>query len=600
MASDYTPTNVTSGFSMEVTINQNFNEIKTAMDKLLNREEPADNALLQVLDFNGNQAINLPGPTLPTEPLRLQDINLFTNNGTGGTSLITLSGVPVGDTDYGIGFKQVRDNPTTFQAIIDLDDSTVQFGVIGDGVADDRLALFNADVAGPVILTGTHLINSDLIFTNHVTFLPGSIIVIGASATVTINGIEAPKHQRVFNQDSGGLLLLKERFGFATWWGAVDDAVTDSGVFGNQAIAALGRTGVLIYPVGDINTHYHFDVGLVVDQDEFTIRGEQFRARLGADSDIVVISQPDRMPEAFFGLHLKNLDCFNNVVTGTSPVVSLNRSFLFILDNLYIDKGPSHGVNFNSICAQGVIQNCVAEECQGSGFNQSSATVTLMFTNCLSFANGISGFASGSSSTSYGNSIIGSTAFGNAQHGFSRGDGGVSLVGCTARNNGANGFSFTASAINASVKGCVAIDDQGSPTQLFGFEKNHFSQDLDSPLGFGNVTALINNNEALAQEVIAAGIVTIPALPQHAILRLDTEASAATDDVDQINGGYNGQIVIFRSSDDARDVTLKDGTFNLALAGDFTLDRSVDRITLQFDKQVNRWCELSRSDNQPN
>lgn len=75
MSSDYTPTNVTSGFQMETTINLNFNEIKTAMDKLLNRLNTADNALAVDLDIGGNDVINLAQPTEPTHPVRLQDVN---------------------------------------------------------------------------------------------------------------------------------------------------------------------------------------------------------------------------------------------------------------------------------------------------------------------------------------------------------------------------------------------------------------------------------------------------------------------------------------------------------------------------------------------
>lgn len=75
MSSDYTPTNVTSGFNMEVTINQNFNDIKTAIDKLLNREVATDNAMEQGLDMGGFFITNSPKPTAPTHPVRLQDVN---------------------------------------------------------------------------------------------------------------------------------------------------------------------------------------------------------------------------------------------------------------------------------------------------------------------------------------------------------------------------------------------------------------------------------------------------------------------------------------------------------------------------------------------
>ena len=60
---------------MEVTINQNFNEIKTAIDKLMNREVSTDNAMEQDLDVGGFNLINLPAATEPTHPVRLGEIN---------------------------------------------------------------------------------------------------------------------------------------------------------------------------------------------------------------------------------------------------------------------------------------------------------------------------------------------------------------------------------------------------------------------------------------------------------------------------------------------------------------------------------------------
>lgn len=75
MASDYTPTNITSGFQMEVAINQNFTDIKTAIDKLLNREVSTDNAMEQDFNIGGFNLLNLPAPVAPTHPVRLTDVN---------------------------------------------------------------------------------------------------------------------------------------------------------------------------------------------------------------------------------------------------------------------------------------------------------------------------------------------------------------------------------------------------------------------------------------------------------------------------------------------------------------------------------------------
>lgn len=78
--------------------------------------------------------------------------------------------------------------------------------------------------------------------------------------------------------------------------------------------------------------------------------------------------------------------------------------------------------------------------------------------------------------------------------------------------------------------------------------------------------------------------------------RIDTEGGAATDDLDTINGGSTGDLLILASVAYARDPTLKDATGNLNLVGDFTLTTIADTITLL--KHPNGWWyEIARSNN---
>lgn len=76
---------------------------------------------------------------------------------------------------------------------------------------------------------------------------------------------------------------------------------------------------------------------------------------------------------------------------------------------------------------------------------------------------------------------------------------------------------------------------------------------------------------------------------------VDTESAASTDDLDTINGGYIGQEIIVKAANDARTVVMKDGTGNLNLAGDFSLDNSQDTIKLIWTGSA--WDEVARSDN---
>lgn len=90
---------------------------------------------------------------------------------------------------------------------------------------------------------------------------------------------------------------------------------------------------------------------------------------------------------------------------------------------------------------------------------------------------------------------------------------------------------------------------------------------------------------------IATGAVTVTT-GWHLI---DTEAAAATDDLDTINGTVAGQIYVFQAANSARDVVFTEAG-NLKLAGGaFTANNVEDTITM-ISNGTNLY-ELARSDN---
>ena len=92
---------------------------------------------------------------------------------------------------------------------------------------------------------------------------------------------------------------------------------------------------------------------------------------------------------------------------------------------------------------------------------------------------------------------------------------------------------------------------------------------------------------------IAAGAITV----DRSFHKVDTEANAATDDLETILGGETGARLVLKAAHSARTVVLKDGVGNLALAGaDFELDHENDRIELMYAEN-GVWCELSRASN---
>ena len=95
---------------------------------------------------------------------------------------------------------------------------------------------------------------------------------------------------------------------------------------------------------------------------------------------------------------------------------------------------------------------------------------------------------------------------------------------------------------------------------------------------------------------ISGGVITVT----KSYHNIDTQGEAVSDELDTINGGVDGMILVLRSVASARDVTLKDGTGNLILAGDFILSNNRDKIMLIWDDSVGggEWHEISRSNNQ--
>lgn len=89
---------------------------------------------------------------------------------------------------------------------------------------------------------------------------------------------------------------------------------------------------------------------------------------------------------------------------------------------------------------------------------------------------------------------------------------------------------------------------------------------------------------------IASGAVTVTG-SSHSI----AGEGAASDDLVTLNGGFDGQIMIFRQHFSAQNITFKDGTGNMNLAGDFAMTTGLDSLMLKLVGST--WIELSRSKN---
>lgn len=113
---------------------------------------------------------------------------------------------------------------------------------------------------------------------------------------------------------------------------------------------------------------------------------------------------------------------------------------------------------------------------------------------------------------------------------------------------------------------------------------NEFTGNLKASALFGVGSAVTHT--------IASGAITVTA--SH--VRLDTEGAAATDDLDTINGGSEGDIIVLSTTISTRDVVVKDsGSIRLAGSADITLDHSDDRLMLMKVSTV--WVQIAAFSN---
>lgn len=132
----------------------------------------------------------------------------------------------------------------------------------------------------------------------------------------------------------------------------------------------------------------------------------------------------------------------------------------------------------------------------------------------------------------------------------------------------------------------------GGTVALGGFTATVPATGAVAVMGASNSGAWIHTRGALT---IASGAVSAAGVSYATI---DTEALSAADDLDTINGGTSGQILILQSLANTRDVTVKNATGNLYLDGsaDFVLTATRDKIMLICSGGT-EWHELSRSNN---
>jgi len=147
--------------------------------------------------------------------------------------------------------------------------------------------------------------------------------------------------------------------------------------------------------------------------------------------------------------------------------------------------------------------------------------------------------------------------------------------------NAADGDSLTHTVWNSLVDGVVK--KTGNVAETITGNKT-FS--WDTSLG-GKV------NTAPNTATISGGAITYAG----AYMVIDTEAAAAADDLDTINGGSDGDIVVIQIADSNRDITVKhlSGNLDLWTDQDAFINSVRARIALQYSTNDNLWRQISRT-----
>ena len=134
---------------------------------------------------------------------------------------------------------------TTKLAFNQIDGNVVSvkdYGAVGDGVTDDRTALFNSNAAGNFVLSsGTYLINSNLTISSDVTFYDGAKLKPASGVTITITGaITASVWNHCFDMSAGGSIQFEigsTQQAYPTWFGAISD--DESGTISTDNVTAI-------------------------------------------------------------------------------------------------------------------------------------------------------------------------------------------------------------------------------------------------------------------------------------------------------------------------------------------------------------------------
>ena len=154
--------------------------------------------------------------------------------------------------------------------------NVMAYGAVGDGVTDDRTAIYNAGTAATAdggyvyFPKGTYKVSSNLTLSSETMFTEGGVLSIDTSIVVTITGNITAKAFQIFS-GAGTVSFLGnyvETQALPQWWGVKGDAGTNNTSAFNKCAVACATGGIpLFIPVGTYNIGSTITFATAVDID---------------------------------------------------------------------------------------------------------------------------------------------------------------------------------------------------------------------------------------------------------------------------------------------------------------------------------------------
>ena len=119
----------------------------------------------------------------------------------------------------------------------------------------------------------------------------------------------------------------------------------------------------------------------------------------------------------------------------------------------------------------------------------------------------------------------------------------------------------------------------------------HLRDNLNALLGVTAVNDTWVDLGTFSELTIATGAVT----GTGSVHSIDTESDATSDDLDTVSGGADGRLLVIKPITSARTVVAKDGTGNLIMAGDHSMDNSQDTTTFVYVAAHSGFLEIGRA-----